>query len=227
MKTYGQLCALAKALDVIGDRWSLLIVRELIIRGEARYTDIREGLPGIASNLLAARLKELEAGGVIETFDAPPPVATALYRLTPRGRELERVIDALAIWGVPFLNDAPRSDAFCSHWMTLPLRRTLKDHAPGEEPAVIEVRCGEEPVTVRAVDGTVRVSTGAAENPDAVVSGKAKIIYALFRGDLNLAQAKAAGLKVTGNTDVLRRVQPLTVSETVSSRNSSRTRSAS
>jgi len=227
MKTYGQLCALAKALDVIGDRWSLLIVRELIIRGEARYTDIREGLPGIASNLLAARLKELEAGGVIEAFDAPPPGATALYRLTPRGRELERVIDALAIWGVPFLNDAPRSDAFCSHWMTLPLRRTLKDHAPGEEPAVIEVRCGEEPVTVRAVDGTVRVSTGAAENPDAVVSGKAKIIYALFRGDLNLAQAKAAGLKVTGNTDVLRRVQPLTVSETVSSRNSSRTRSAS
>ncbi len=227
MKTYGQFCALAKALDVIGDRWSLLIVRELIIRGEARYTDIRDGLPGIASNLLATRLKELEAAGVLEQFDAPPPVATALYRLTPRGKELERVIDAIGLWGVPFLKDAPRSDAFCSHWMTLPLRKALKDNTPGEEPAVIEVRCGEEPVTVRAVDGTVRVTTGAAEKPDAVVSGTAKIVYALFRGELNLAQAKAAGLKVTGNTEVLRRVQPLTVSEAVSSRNSSKARSAS
>jgi DNA-binding HxlR family transcriptional regulator len=227
MKTYGQFCALAKALDVVGDRWSLLIVRELIIRGEARYTDIREGLPGIASNLLATRLKELEAAGMLEQFEAPPPVATTLYRLTPRGRELERVIDALAIWGIPFLQDAPGSDAFCSHWMTLPLRRALKDHAPGEASAVIEVRCGDEPVTVRAVDGTVRVSTGAAENPDAVVTGTAKVVYGLFRGELNLAQAKAAGLKVTGDTEVLRRVQPLTVSQAVSSRNRSRARSAS
>jgi DNA-binding HxlR family transcriptional regulator len=227
MKTYGQFCALAKALDVVGDRWSLLIVRELIIRGEARYTDIRDGLPGIASNLLATRLKELEAAGMLEHFEAPPPVATTLYRLTPRGRELERVIDALAVWGIPLLQDAPRSDAFCSHWMTLPLRRSLKDHAPGEEPAVIEVRSGEQPITVRAAGGTVRVSTGAAERPDAIVTGAAKLVYALFRGEFTLAQAKAAGLKVTGDTDVLRRVQPLTVSQTGSSRNSSRAGKAS
>lgn len=227
MKTYGQFCALAKALDVIGDRWTLLIVRELIIRGEARYTDIRDGLPGIASNLLVTRLKELEAAGVLEQFDAPPPVATALYRLTPRGKELERVIDAIGLWGVPYLKEAPKSDAFCSHWITLPLRKALKDHAPGEEPAVIEVRCGEEPVTVRAVDGTVRVSVGAAENPDAIVSGTAKIVYALFRGDLDLPRAQAAGLKVSGDKEVLRRLQPLVLPEKISSRNSSRARSAS
>jgi len=217
MKTYGQFCALAKALDVIGDRWTLLIVRELIIRGEARYTDIRDGLPGIASNLLAARLKELEAAGVLETFDAPPPVATALYRLTPRGRELERVIDAIGLWGVPYLKEAPKSDAFCSHWMALPLRKGVKDGAPNGEPAVIEVRAGEEPVTLRAAGGTVRVSVGAAENPDAVVTGDARTIYALFRGNVSLPQARAAGLKVGGDAAVLRRVLPAQVSEKFSS----------
>src|SRR4051812_9993511 len=134
MKTYGQFCALAKALDVIGDRWTLLIVRELIIRGEARYTDIRDGLPGIASNLLSTRLKELEEAGVIEPFEAPPPVATTLYRLTPRGKELERVIDAIGLWGVPYLKEAPKSDAFCSHWMALPLRKAIKDVVLDGEP---------------------------------------------------------------------------------------------
>ena len=217
MKTYGQFCALAKALDVIGDRWTLLIVRELIIRGEARYTDIRDGLPGIASNLLAARLKELEAAGVLETFDAPPPVATALYRLTPRGRELERVIDAIGLWGVPYLKEAPKSDAFCSHWMALPLRKGVKDSAPDGEPAVIEVHAGEEPVTLRAAGGTVRVSVGAAENPDVVVTGDARTIYALFRGNVSLPQAKAAGLKVGGDAAALRRVLPAQVSEKSSS----------
>jgi len=226
MRSYGQFCALAKALDVVGDRWSLLIVRELLIRGEARYTDIREGLPGIATNLLSARLKELEEADVLEQFDAPPPVATTLYRLTPRGKQLERVIDAIGIWGVPLMEGASRKDAFCSHWMALPLRKALKDHAPDEAPAVIEVRSGEEPVTVRAVAGTVRVSVGAAESPDAVVTGSAKVIYALFRGDMDLAQARKAGLKVTGNAEVLRRVQPRVAPEKISSRNSSEHRSS-
>ena len=85
MRSYGQFCGLAKALDVIGDRWTLLIVRELLIRGACRYTDLRNGLPGIATNLLAERLRELEEAGVIEREEAPPPIATTLFRLTPRG----------------------------------------------------------------------------------------------------------------------------------------------
>src|ERR687885_1607076 len=82
---YGQYCAVAKALDLVGDRWTLLIVRELLLRGPCRYTDLRHGLPGIATNLLADRLRELERAGIISREDAPPPVATALFRLTPRG----------------------------------------------------------------------------------------------------------------------------------------------
>jgi len=117
MKSYGQYCALAKALDVVGDRWTLLIVRELLIRGSCRYTDIRDGLPGVATNLLAARLDELEKAGVIERFEAPPPIAAALFRLTPRGKELEAPLRAIGRWGHPLLKSAPKSDAFCSHWL--------------------------------------------------------------------------------------------------------------
>jgi DNA-binding HxlR family transcriptional regulator len=87
VRHYGQYCALARALDVVGDRWTLLIIRELSIR-PCRYTDLRDGLPGIATNLLADRLKSLEAAGVIASEAAPPPVATTLYRLTDRGMAL-------------------------------------------------------------------------------------------------------------------------------------------
>ena len=85
MRSYDEYCALAKSLDVVGDRWTLLIVRELELRGACRYTDLRNGLPGIATNLLADRLRELEAAGLVAREEAPPPVATTLFQLTERG----------------------------------------------------------------------------------------------------------------------------------------------
>src|SRR3954449_9373493 len=93
MRSYDEYCAIAKSLDVIGDRWTLLIVRELALRGACRYTDVRKGLPGIASNLLADRLRELERAGVIAREDAPPPIATTLFRLTTRDELLRLVLD--------------------------------------------------------------------------------------------------------------------------------------
>src|SRR4051812_25705044 len=107
MKTYGQRCGLAKALDVVGDRWALLIVRELTIREAARYGDLKAALPGIASNLLAARLRELEAAGVVAREVAPAPVSATVYRLTERGRELEPAVLLLARWGAARLAEAP------------------------------------------------------------------------------------------------------------------------
>src|SRR5947208_1434559 len=101
MRSYGEYCAVAKSLDVVGDRWTLLIVRELVLRGACRYTDLRNGLPGIASNLLADRLRELEHAGVIAREDAPPPIATTLFRLTPPGEQLRPVPDGLARGAVP------------------------------------------------------------------------------------------------------------------------------
>src|SRR5919206_4447822 len=127
MRTYGQYCGIAKALDVVGDRWTLLIVRELLIRGASRYTDLRNGLPGIATNLLADRLRELDEAGVVRSDAAPPPVATTLYELTERGRALEPVLNALGGWGAALLTEAPDDDAFCSHWLAFPLERHLRD----------------------------------------------------------------------------------------------------
>src|SRR5713226_1127521 len=92
LRSYKQYCAMAKALDVIGERWTLLIVRELLACGPRRYTDLLNGLPGIATNLLADRLRQLEQAGIIYREDAPPPIATTLFHLTSRGEELAPLI---------------------------------------------------------------------------------------------------------------------------------------
>src|SRR5437764_1119427 len=140
MRSYNQYCSVAKSLDVVGDRWTLLIVRELLLRAACRYTDLRNGLPGIATNLLADRLRELERAGIVSREDAPPPVATTLFRLTPRGEELRSVILELGQWGVPFMVEGPGNDAFRSHWLTLPAELFLGDQAPDEPPVTLESR---------------------------------------------------------------------------------------
>jgi len=111
MRSYGQHCALARALDVIGDRWSLLIVRELLL-GQERWSQLRDGLPGIAKNLLAERLRDLEQAGVL-THEGDR------YELTERGRELQPAIAALLGWGAPFMAAGNEDDAFRPRWLGL------------------------------------------------------------------------------------------------------------
>ena len=211
MRTYGEYCPLAKTLDVIGDRWSLLIVRELAIRGSCRYTDIRAGLPGVATNLLAERLRELEAAGVIAREEAPPPVATTLYRLAPRGEELRPVMQALAEWGLPLLAEAPDDDVFLSHWLTLPVRTRLTDATPELPSITIQVRTGDEPMLIETVDGGVRARAGTAPTPDAVISGPHAIVIDVLLGRLDLGEAKTKGLSFEGDANALARVQPRSV----------------
>ena len=208
MKSYGQTCALAKALDVVGDRWSLLVIRELLIRGSLRYTDIRKGVPGIATNLLADRLRELEEAGVIRREAAPPPIATTLYHLTPRGEDLRPVVIALGRWGQPMLADAGDDEAFQTHWLTLPLEANLSDNAPEEPPIAIQVRTGEEPLLIETIDGAVRARVGSTDHPDAVLSGPSKLVFATLVGRLVLEDAQARGLEYQGDPSVLARVQP-------------------
>jgi DNA-binding HxlR family transcriptional regulator len=101
MRSYGRLCAVARALDVVGGRWTLLIVRELLTRGQARFTELQKGLPSVAPNLLAQRLKTLQEQGVLQHDLVPPAAAGGLYRLTDRGRELEGIPCELLKWGAP------------------------------------------------------------------------------------------------------------------------------
>src|SRR5678816_3365811 len=134
MRSYAQFCGLAKALDIIGDRWTLLIVRELLLRGPVRYTDLQHGLPGIASNLLADRLRDLEAAGVITRHQPAPPVATPVFSLTEWGEELRPVVRALGHWAGRLMAKPAASDQFRSHWLAMPLENLLTDRAPSRPP---------------------------------------------------------------------------------------------
>ena len=116
MRSYGHHCSIARALDLVGERWTLLVVRELLLQGPCRFTDLRNGLPGIASNLLSGRLKDLEEAGLISREEAPPPIATTLYALTPNGRALEPVLESLGIWGMQFMADKQEEDATRPYW---------------------------------------------------------------------------------------------------------------
>src|SRR5436305_11637842 len=172
MRSYGQYCAVAKTLDVVGDRWSLLIVRELLLRDACRYTDLRNGLPGIATNLLTDRLRDLERGGVIEREEPKPPVATTLFRLTERGRALRPAIEALGLWGVPMIAEGPaEGDEFRSHWLAFPVDLHLRDNEPNLAPIAIEVRTGDHPVVIETIDGAVHTRSGSADAPDGVLAG--------------------------------------------------------
>lgn len=208
MRSYGQYCSVARALDVVGDRWTLLIVRELLSRGPCRYTDLRSGLPGIATNLLADRLRELEAAGLVEREDAPPPIAATLFRLTDRGAGLEPVIDALGRWGVPLMRDHRPEDAFRGHWLRLPVRMFLADHEPDRPASSIQIRAGDQSVVIDADAGRVSMRLGADPDADATVTGPPPRVLALLSGGLGLAEAEERGLRVTGSREAVLRVLP-------------------
>lgn len=208
MRSYKQRCGLAKALDVVGDRWTLLIVRELLIRGSCRYTDLRTGLPGIATNLLADRLRELENAGILMREDAPPPIATTLFKLTARGHQLEPAILQLGLWGGPLLAKVLKGETLQGHWLVPPLKMLLVDNKPGDPKIDIELRTGGESITVSASNGTIAVRLGTSTRAAAVVTGKPETILHLFTGRIDLRTALAAGIKWQGAPELLRRVVP-------------------
>jgi len=203
--SYGQFCGLAKGLDVIGDRWTLLIVRELLIRGPCRYTDLRTGLPGIPTNLLADRLRDIEEEGLVRREMTPAPTPAAVYALTPRGEALETVVAALGRWAAPLLANPDKDDVFLPHWLVLPARLYLTDRSPRQAPVRVEVRDGDHRVTLEASKGRVSARVGAAEKPDTVIIGRTPIAWQLLLGKIDLAQARKAGLEIQGKTTALKR----------------------
>lgn len=206
MRSYDEYCAVAKSLDVVGDRWTLLIVRELALGAPRRYTDLRNGLPGIASNLLAARLRELEQADVIAREYAPPPVATTLFRLTPRGEQLRSVVEALARWGVPLMYEQKAGDVVRSEWLAYALALMLTDRKP-EAPAVtVEVQTGDQPIVIQAADGEIQTRLGPAEDSDATITGPPAAIMGLLLGLLELDGARAGGVSYDGDPAVLDRI---------------------
>lgn len=197
---------MAKALDVVGDRWVLLIVRELMTSGPSRYTDLLNGLPGIATNLLADRLREMEKAGLVRREEAPPPVATTLFHLTDRGLGLRTVLEELGRWGAPMMGVPQPGNLFRSHWLVFPLDAYLEDRSPDEPPIAIELRTGDEPMVVETVGGKVRTRRGTAAHADAVLSGRPGLVLGLMSGRLDMAEARKRGLEFSGSRKALDRV---------------------
>jgi DNA-binding HxlR family transcriptional regulator len=206
MRSYDEYCAMAKSLDVVGDRWTLLIVRELALRGACRYTDLRNGLPGIATNLLAERLRELERAGVIAREDAPPPIATALFRLTPRGDQLRPVLEGLTRWGVPLMTERDAGDAVRSHWLAWALELMLSDRQPKGAPFTLELQTGDAPIVIEARGGELQTRLGPADTRDATLSGPPTPILGLLLGLHELADAEAQGVTYQGDPGLLDRI---------------------
>src|SRR5687768_1862067 len=126
MRSYEQYCGLALTLDRVGERWTLLIVRELLT-GPKRYADLQHGLPGVPTNLLAARLKSMEGDGLVERRTLPRPAATAVYALSKSGEELAEPVQSLVRWGGRFMGKRSRSQTFRPHWLAVALEALLRD----------------------------------------------------------------------------------------------------
>src|SRR6266478_1027233 len=189
MRQYGQFCPLAKALDVVGDRWTLLIVRELWVRA-CRYTDLRDGLPGIATNLLADRLKSLEAAGIITAEPARPPVATTLYRLAARGEALLPALHELVNWGAPLLADADETDEVRSRWLVAAAQAMFEGVDVGDvEPLEVALDLDDEPITLSVDHGQLHAELGTAPHPDVRIACDGPTAAAILSGQLRLDAA--------------------------------------
>jgi DNA-binding HxlR family transcriptional regulator len=208
VRSYSEYCSVAKALDVVGDRWTLLIIRELLTQGPCRYTDLKRGLPGIATNLLSDRLRDLETSGLVSREDAPPPVATTLFRLTDAGAELETAVRALGEWGIRYMAEPAEGDEFRSHWFSFPVSLFLHDRTPDGPPLAIELRTADRPAVIEVSGGSVRTRLGTVSAPDLVLQGQPQLILGLISAGLTPSQAEDLGLRIEGDVSVLRRLQP-------------------
>ncbi|MEV6113040.1 winged helix-turn-helix transcriptional regulator [Streptomyces sp. NPDC052109] len=194
-RSYDQYCSAARALDLVGDRWTLLIVRELLA-GPRRYTDLHADLPGVSTDVLASRLKDMERDGLTTRRKLPPPGAAYVYELTGRGQRLLPVLQALGRWGEGGLGERRPTDAVRAHWFALPLLRVLE----GE--GLVEVRLAEGVFHLRlgAEAGPVYGDGPAPGEADARLTMDAATCEAVARGELGLRDAVRAGrVTVTGD----------------------------
>lgn len=203
-RSYEDGCAAAHALDLVGERWALLIVRELVF-GAKRFTDLRAGLPGISPNVLTLRLEELEQAAVLRRRRLLPPAATSVYELTDWGRELAPILMALGRWGARSALMAPGLPVSTSSLMMS--LQTLFDAASADGlAATVGLRLGDERFLVAVGEGGIVVERGDADTADAVITGTTTALAEVIHGGRKLTEAVKAGeLDVEGDKALARR----------------------
>jgi DNA-binding HxlR family transcriptional regulator len=200
-RTYNDLCPIARALDVVGERWALLIVRELLL-GPQRFSDLRAELPGVSSNLLTDRLRELEARGVVRRRVLPPPAGSSVYELTDRGHQLERVLDALGDWGA---TESPPTDGSLSATAVLLfLRGSLRANS-GASTNTFRIQLENRAWTLLRREGVFEIESGDAEAADAGIRTDPITLNDLLLEPDRLDAALATGaVEIDGDVDALR-----------------------
>ena len=187
MKSYHQYCPVAHALDQVGDRWELLIVRELML-GQRRYTDLAEALPGIGSNILTSRLRDLETAGIVRRTKLPPPWAVTVYELTEHGRALDSVLRSLARWGARTLGTPEPGDC----WSMYAVHTRFRPEAAVD--GSYEIRfVGGETISLRVADGELVAMKLPADEPTLVVEAPPEELHAVIQGAVSPRAAVAAG----------------------------------
>ncbi len=204
-RSYRQHCGIASALDVVGDRWTLLIVRELLYLGPRRFADLARSQPGLAPNLLTRRLRELEHAGILTRSALPPPASATVYQLTARGRQLEPVLRALLRFGTPLLGDPRDLEELRTELPLQALRAVFRPEDAEGVDEVYEFRIDDLVMQARVVDGTMTLRHGAPDPPDVIVTGDALTLADIAAARVDALDALGSGsLRLEGEPDALR-----------------------
>jgi DNA-binding HxlR family transcriptional regulator len=206
-RSYEQFCPLARALDVLGERWTLLLVRELLA-GPQRFSDLRAHLPGIGPALLTQRLRDLEAAGLVQRAELPPPAARTVYELTERGRSLEAVIYEFARFGLPYLDMPTKERPLAPHLLPHGLKTLVVAEALPRRAFVVHLALDEGDFAMRVSPAQpgpqiarVTVEPGVPERADVMIRGSAGVAVWLRQRVLSLADACSQGLlDIEGDT---------------------------
>ena len=210
MRSYQQFCPAARALDVVGERWTLLIVRDLLL-GPKRYTDLQAGLPGIGPNVLADRLRSLEGAGLVRKRRLPPPAASTVYELTELGAGLRPALEELFRWGLHFAATPSAADAVKASWWLPAIRAAIRpESVPANVDDTYELRIGDDAVTVATKAGDVQTHDGPADDPDVVIRTDHMTFALLGRGEISASEAIESGaLTVEGDAAAAERCRAL------------------
>jgi len=201
VRSYKQFCGLARALDVVGERWTLLIVRELL-GGPKGYNQLLAGLPGIATNLLAERLRNLDQGGVLERLD------DGRYQLTAWGYELRAAVYALGRWAGPLMAQPRGGDHFQLPWLHHMVIARFEGRDPDRVDLTVELCTDNEVLTLESLNGQVALTEGRAPKPDIILTGPTEPVVGYLLGRISVEGARAAGVSVRGPGSKLKGLRP-------------------